>query len=106
MQGTTIRRLAITLGAVATLALGTGSLFTAPRAYAAPAADHHDGDWWRHERHEEHERFERGEHRFWGRGFHHAYPQFYVRYLSEPVQACALYYFEASEGAWYCYVGD
>jgi hypothetical protein len=44
-------------------------------------------------------------HSYWGWGFHHSYPQYYVTYYYEPVSVCENYYFDDDGGAWYCFVG-
>jgi hypothetical protein len=135
MQLFSIRRAAVTLGAVAALALGTGIVPSmtghASTAQAAELGQHggghgggghqggghggnnggghmgggHNGGG--HQSFGGH-RFHSSHsfsHSFWGWGFHRTYPQYYVTYYYEPVSVCENYYFDDGDGAWYCFVG-
>jgi hypothetical protein len=128
MQFFSIKRLAITVGMAAALAVGTGIIPNATHqtatAQASELSQHgggHGGHGGGHggghmgNRHGGghhgggHGSFQgrnyRSSHGFsyWGYGFHNYYPQYYVTYAYEPVSLCETYYFDA--GAWYCFAG-
>ncbi len=119
-----IRQTVVMVGAVASLALGSGfvpGLNSAPLAQAATLSDqgghrfeHGEHNEFRHEsfRHDDsfrgHRFFARDgfRHQFWGWGFHRFYPEYYTVYYYEPVNVCSAYYFDDSEGVWYCFAGS
>ncbi len=125
MQFFSIKRLAITVGMAAALAVGTGIIPNAtnhtPTAQAAELSQHgggHNGGGQNFRGNGgSHQGGEHGSfqgrnfhssygfsHSYWGYGFHNYYPQYYVTYYYEPVEVCATYYFD--DGVWYCFNGD
>ena len=129
MQFFSIKRLAITVGMAAALAVGTGIIPNATNhpatAQAAELSQHggnqgggHNGSGGQNFRgngggHQGggHGSFQGRNfrasygfsHTYWGYGFHRTYPQYYVTYYYEPVSVCETYYFD--EGVWYCFAG-
>jgi hypothetical protein len=109
MQFFSIKRLAITVGMAAALAVGTGIIPNAasgtPTAQAAELGQHGGGHGGGHGSFQgRNYRSSYGfSHTYWGYGFHNYYPQYYVTYAYEPVSICETYYFD--EGSWYCFAG-
>ncbi len=125
MKRFSIKQTVVMAGAVASLALGTGFVPglhspTVAQAAELSAQGTHRGESRAHNdfRHDERFRHEdsfRGHryfaregfyHQFWGWGFHRLYPEYYTVYYYEPVNVCSAYYFDDSEGVWYCFTGS
>ncbi len=114
MKSFSIRK-TVVAGAIAALALGSGMLPNAltagstPTAQAAelaqpaagPHGPHGPGSFVGH-RSFFHSGFS---HAYWGYGYARWYPQYYTVYYYEPVSVCSAYYFDDSDGVWYCFTG-
>ncbi len=107
MKRFSIKQAAVTVGAVAALALGSGlvpgATNTTPTAQAAELGQHV-----RHHGFDGHRFFFREGFapRYWGWGYHRFYPAYYVAYRYEPVNVCSAYYFDDDSGLWYCFTGS